>query len=88
VTRRLTELLSVVEHRTTEDRGSAPRSTESVVPAAPVQTIPDHDTGTATISLRFDTQMLACVDAAAKRLGISRTAWLHLAAGELLRDRR
>jgi hypothetical protein len=35
------------------------------VPAAPVQTIPDHDTGTATISLRFDTQMLASVDAAA-----------------------
>jgi hypothetical protein len=32
--------------------------------------------------------MLARVDAAAKRLGISRTAWLHLAAKELLEDRR
>jgi hypothetical protein len=32
----------------------------------------------------FDTQMLARIDAAAQRLGISRTAWLHLAAGDLL----
>ena len=42
------------------------------------------DTGIATISLRFDTQVLARIDAAAKRLGISRTAWLHLAASERL----
>ena len=37
------------------------------------------------ITLRFDTQMLARVDAASKRLGISRTAWLHIAADELLK---
>jgi hypothetical protein len=35
----------------------------------------------------FDTQMLARIDAAAQRLGISRTAWLHLAAGDLLEAR-
>jgi hypothetical protein len=35
-------------------------------------------------SLRFDTQMLARIDADAKRLGISRTAWLHVAAGDRL----
>jgi hypothetical protein len=35
-------------------------------------------------SLRFDTQVLARVDAAAKRLGISRTAWLHVAASKAL----
>jgi hypothetical protein len=92
VTRRLSELLAVVEHRTAEiDDRAGPRPTESVAPSVLVRATPtpqDDDTGTATISLRFDTQMLSRVDAAAKRLGISRTAWLHLAAGELLGDRR
>jgi hypothetical protein len=91
VARRLSELLAVVDHRTVEDRGASLRSPEKVAPAAPARATPalrDDDTGMATISLRFDTQMLACVDAAAKRLGISRTAWLHLAAEELLKDRR
>jgi hypothetical protein len=55
------------------------------VQAAP--TPQDDDTGIATISLRFDTQALARIDADAKRLGISRTVWLHVAAGERL-DRR
>jgi hypothetical protein len=52
-----------------------------------VRAIPDDDTGTAMITLRFDTQMLAPVDAAAMRLVISRTEWLHLAAEELLEHR-
>jgi hypothetical protein len=43
---------------------------------------------TATISLRFDTQVLARIDAAAQRLGISRTGWLHVAASERLEGRR
>jgi hypothetical protein len=51
-------------------------------------TLQDDDTGIATISLRFDTQVLARIDAAAQRLGISRTAWLHVAAGERLEGRR
>jgi hypothetical protein len=42
----------------------------------------------ATVTLRFDTQVLARIDADAKRLGISRTAWLHVAAGERLEGRR
>ena len=57
------------------------------MPAALVRATPtlqDDDTGIATISLRFDTQVLARIDTSAKRLGISRTAWLHLAAGERL----
>jgi hypothetical protein len=64
---------------------------ESVVPAALVRATPalqDDDTGIATISLRFDTQVLARIDAAARGQGISRTAWLHLAAGERLEGRR
>ena len=83
------EVVAFIERRTAElnDDDAAPRPTESVVPAALVRATPtlqDDDTGIATISLRFDTQVLARIDAAAKRLGISRTAWLHLAAGELL----
>jgi hypothetical protein len=82
----LEEIVALVERRTAElsDDGSPP--------AAPVRTasaLPDDDTGTATISLRLDTWLLAHIDADAKRRGISRTAWLHLAAGERLgEDRR
>ena len=84
------EVVAFIERRIAElderDDGAAPRPTESA-PAALVRATPtlqDDDTGIATISLRFDTQVLARVDAAAKRLGISRTAWLHIAAGALL----
>jgi hypothetical protein len=85
------EVVAFIERRTAELNGradgAAPRPIESVVPAALVRATPtsqDDDTGIATISLRFDTQVLARIDVAAKRLGISRTAWLHLAAGERL----
>jgi hypothetical protein len=92
VARRLSELLAVVEHRTAEtDVGPAPRPTERVAPAVLVRPAPsprDDGTGSATISLHFDTQMLARIDAAVMRMGMSRTAWLHLAAGEFLGDRR
>jgi hypothetical protein len=84
--KRLSELLAVVEHRHVVDHVTAPRPTESAAPAAPVHA--DDDTGTATISLRVDTQILARIDAAAKRLEISRTAWLQLAAEGLLEGRR
>jgi hypothetical protein len=89
------EVVAFIERRTAElnernerEDSAAPRPTESVAPAALVRAatpaLQDDDTGIATISLRFDTQVLARIDTAAKRLGISRTAWLHLAAGELL----
>ena len=85
------EVVAFIERRAAElnERvgNNAPRPTESVVPAALMQAIPtlqDDDIGIATISLRFDTQVLARIDAAAQRLGISRTAWLHLAASERL----
>jgi hypothetical protein len=82
------EVLAFIERRTTELNDAAPKLTEGVVPATLVQAAPapqDDDTGIATINLRFDTQVLARIDADAKRLGISRTAWLHAAAGEHLR---
>jgi len=84
------EVVAFIERRIAElderDDGAAPRPTESA-PAALVRATPtlqDDDTGIATISLRFDTQVLARIDTAAKRLRISRTAWLHIAAGALL----
>jgi hypothetical protein len=85
------EVVAFIERRTAElnerEDGAAPRPTESVVPAALVRATPtlqDDDTGIATISLRFDTQVLARIDAAAQRQGISRTAWLHAAASKAL----
>jgi hypothetical protein len=48
----------------------------------------DGDAGKTAISLHFDTRVLARIDADAKRLGISRTAWLHVAADEHLERRR
>jgi hypothetical protein len=100
VSRRLSELLSLVEHRTVEHRTADPnerddgaprRLAESVTAAAPVRAAPpleDDGTGWAAITLRFDTQLLARIDAAAKRLGVTRTAWLHIAASDLLEGRR
>jgi hypothetical protein len=38
--------------------------------------------------LRFDSDLLARVDAAARRQGISRTAWLHVAASKALERSR
>jgi hypothetical protein len=87
----LAELLAEVERQTAEDRSAAPRLTEVVATAAPMQPAlapPDDDTGVAMVSVRFDTQILARVDAAAKRVGMNRLAWLHLAAEKLLEDRR
>jgi hypothetical protein len=36
------------------------------------------------VNMRFDVALLKRVDAAARKLGISRTAWLHVAASKAL----
>jgi hypothetical protein len=38
----------------------------------------------AVVNMRFDAALLKRIDAAAKRQGISRTAWLHVAASRAL----
>jgi len=38
----------------------------------------------AVVNMRFDAVLLKRIDAAAKRQGISRTAWLHVAASRAL----
>jgi hypothetical protein len=48
----------------------------------------DGAAGKATICLRFDARVLASIDADAKRMGITRIAWLHVAADERLEGRR
>lgn len=89
------EVVAFIGRRTAElnerDGGAAPRTTQNVPPTALVGASlgpQDDDTGTATINLRFDTEMLARIDASAKRQGISRRAWLHIAASRLLEERR
>ena len=40
--------------------------------------------GRAIVNMRFDPALLARIDVAAKAQGISRTAWLHVAASKAL----
>ena len=42
------------------------------------------DAGKAVVNLRMDTALLARIDADAKRKGISRSAWLHVASFKAL----
>jgi hypothetical protein len=41
-------------------------------------------TGRARVMMRFDPELLARIDTAAKRRGVSRTAWLHMIASRAL----
>jgi hypothetical protein len=63
------------------DDGAAP-GTPRVTP-----TLQNDDAAQAVISLCFDKQVLAGIDAAAERLGISRADWLQFAIGERLAGR-
>jgi hypothetical protein len=90
----LEEIVALVERRTAElndgEGGPTPRPTERVAAAAFMRAAPtpqENDAGKTAVTLLFDKRVLALIDADAKRLGISRTAWLHVAAGEWLDDR-
>jgi hypothetical protein len=84
------EVVAFLERRTAElngDDSAAPRPPESIAPADLVPAAPtpqDDDAAKTAITLLFDTRVLARIDADAKRLGIGRTAWLHVAAGDRL----
>jgi len=60
--------------------GAALKATPNTAPAA----AQDSEAGKAVVNMRFDAQLLTRVDAAAKQQGISRTAWLHVAASKAL----
>ena len=52
---------------------------------APLASISDNpDAGKTTVNMRFDVALLKRIDTAAKSQGISRTAWLHVAASKAL----
>ena len=42
------------------------------------------ETGKVTVTMRFDAALLAKIDGGARKQGISRTAWLHVAAAKAL----
>ncbi len=44
----------------------------------------EPETGKTTVNMRFDAALLRRIDRAAKSQGISRTAWLHVAAAKAL----
>jgi hypothetical protein len=64
-----------------DDRAEAFIAAASLRGTAPAQ---DDEPGKSVVNMRFDAKLLARVDAAARRQGISRTAWLHVAASKAL----
>jgi hypothetical protein len=58
------------------------RKAEAFIHAKP--TPPDPDAGKTVVNMRFDVALLKRIDEAARSQGISRTAWLHVAASKAL----
>ena len=46
--------------------------------------VAEQEAGKTTVNMRFDAALLRRIDRAAKGQGISRTAWLHVAASKAL----
>ena len=51
---------------------------------APPEPEPEPDPKRARVMMRFDPTLLQRIDAAARRRGVSRTAWLHMVASRAL----
>ena len=54
------------------------------LPRGATASLAGHEAGKATVNMRFDAALLKRIDRAAKSQGISRTAWLHVAASKAL----
>ena len=54
------------------------------LPRAQTPTTGEAEGSKVVVNMRFDASLLQRIDAAARRLGISRTAWLHVAASKAL----
>ena len=54
------------------------------LPSQPIATAAATEGSKTVVNMRFDSALLQRIDAAAKRQGISRTAWLHVAASKAL----
>ena len=59
------------------------RKAEAFIAKTPT---PKGEEGKSVVNMRMDNDLLARIDAAAKRMGIGRTAWLHVAANKMLDD--
>ena len=53
-------------------------------PAEAARPEPEPDPKRARVMMRFDPALLHRIDAAARRRGVSRTAWLHMVASRAL----
>ena len=56
----------------------------AVAGRAPVAALAEPDAGKAVVNMRFDVALLKRIDDAARKQGISRTAWLCVAASKAL----
>jgi hypothetical protein len=54
------------------------------LPRAKGAALADPDAGKTTVNMRFDVALLKRIDEAARKQGISRTAWIHVAASKAL----
>jgi hypothetical protein len=66
-----------------EQRAAAFISGAGVPRSAPAPAA-EPESGKTTVNMRFDAALLQRIDRAAKSQGISRTAWLHVAASKAL----
>ena len=73
-----------VKPANSEQRAAAFISGAASPPSAPAPAAVDQETGKTTVNMRFDAALLRRIDRAAKAQGISRTAWLHVAASKAL----
>jgi hypothetical protein len=60
------------------------RKAEAFIAGAATTATAPSEPDRLVVTMRFDSDLLARVDAAARRQGISRTAWLHVAASQAL----
>jgi hypothetical protein len=72
-----------VRPASSEEKAAAFISGAGVQPSAPAPIV-EQEAGKITVNMRFDAALLKRIDRAAKGQGISRTAWLHVAASRAL----
>ncbi len=57
---------------------------EAIIAGAAKGAVPNSGSSKVVVNMRFDADLLARVDEAARRHGVSRTAWLHIIATRAL----
>ena len=65
-------------------KAGADEKAEAFIAGAAKGTAPNSGSSKVVVNMRFDTDLLARIDEAARRHGVSRTAWLHIIATRAL----